>query len=230
MGKWELHAHTSEVSSCGKVPAAELVEMYVEAGYEGVVITDHLNGSTFRNHEGCSVEEQREFFLSGYRAAKRSAGSRLKVLLGMELCLAGSPNDYLLYGLTEDLLPVLYNQTFNIRQLSLPEASQFLRAHGIFIVQAHPFRNDLRVIDPKYIDGVETYNGHPWHASRNAVAKCWAEMYQLIQTSGSDFHVPDCLARGGVILHDKIETIHDLVAVLKGQPELIITEEGFRLH
>lgn len=39
--KYELHCHTDEVSLCGKVPAGEIAEMYRQAGYSGIVITDH---------------------------------------------------------------------------------------------------------------------------------------------------------------------------------------------
>ena len=39
--KYELHCHTKEVSRCGAVPAAEIVKMYKENGYDGIVITDH---------------------------------------------------------------------------------------------------------------------------------------------------------------------------------------------
>lgn len=40
--KIELHMHTSEVSSCGKVPAAEMVRLYKEMGYDAITVTDHL--------------------------------------------------------------------------------------------------------------------------------------------------------------------------------------------
>ena len=39
--KYDIHTHTSEVSPCGKVEAEKVVELYKEAGYTGIVITDH---------------------------------------------------------------------------------------------------------------------------------------------------------------------------------------------
>ena len=33
--KLDLHVHTSEVSGCGRVPAAEMARLYHEAGYDG---------------------------------------------------------------------------------------------------------------------------------------------------------------------------------------------------
>ena len=39
----DMHMHTKETSSCGEVPAAEGVRLYKEAGYQGVMITDHYH-------------------------------------------------------------------------------------------------------------------------------------------------------------------------------------------
>ena len=39
--KYELHCHTGAVSRCGRVEPEKIVEMYVEAGYNGIVVTDH---------------------------------------------------------------------------------------------------------------------------------------------------------------------------------------------
>ena len=39
----ELHLHTSESSPCGRVPAKKGMTMYREAGYDGVVVTDHFS-------------------------------------------------------------------------------------------------------------------------------------------------------------------------------------------
>ncbi len=43
--KIEMHAHTSETSPCGSVPADTAVREYARAGYGGMVITDHFNSS-----------------------------------------------------------------------------------------------------------------------------------------------------------------------------------------
>ena len=42
----DTHVHTSQVSPCGKVPAEEMIELYKEAGYGGVIITDHYYKGT----------------------------------------------------------------------------------------------------------------------------------------------------------------------------------------
>lgn len=57
-------------------------------------------------------------------------------------------------------------------------------------MQAHPFRNGLKIVDPKHLDGIETYNGNPRHDSRNEIAKpgrkslvCWKPPARIF-TSG----------------------------------------------
>ena len=45
MGRYiyETHCHTSEVSRCGDLTAREVVRNYVDAGYSGLVVTDHFS-------------------------------------------------------------------------------------------------------------------------------------------------------------------------------------------
>ena len=47
MYKYELHCHTAKVSACSRMGAEELVELYLENGYDGIFVTDHfLNVNT----------------------------------------------------------------------------------------------------------------------------------------------------------------------------------------
>jgi histidinol phosphatase-like PHP family hydrolase len=44
---WETHLHTAEGSACAGTPAAEMARAHHQAGYEGIVVTDHFfNGNT----------------------------------------------------------------------------------------------------------------------------------------------------------------------------------------
>ena len=38
--KYELHCHTGCVSRCGRVEPEEIVKLYIENGYDGIVVTD----------------------------------------------------------------------------------------------------------------------------------------------------------------------------------------------
>ena len=46
-GLTEMHFHTSEISVCGRVPAAEGVRAYKKKGYDALVVTDHFHSDYF---------------------------------------------------------------------------------------------------------------------------------------------------------------------------------------
>ena len=71
--KYELHCHTGAVSRCGRVEPEKIVEMYVEAGYNGIVVTDHYSPMTFPIHRLACPQKAADFYLSGYRRMKAAA-------------------------------------------------------------------------------------------------------------------------------------------------------------
>ena len=77
------HVHTSEVSGCGKVPAAEVVRLYRGAGCDAIVITDHYYDGYFQRQGDIPWKEKVECYRRGYCAA-REEGERsgLRVLFG----------------------------------------------------------------------------------------------------------------------------------------------------
>ncbi len=105
MYQYDLHCHTQGVSKCGKVSPQEGARLYIESGYDGVVITNHFNHYTLDGlPEGSSWDDKVDFFLSGWRDFRDAAGDKLTVLLGMELRFTENFNDYLVYGVTEEFL------------------------------------------------------------------------------------------------------------------------------
>ena len=131
-------------------------------------------------------------------------------MLGMELRFDENSNDYLIFGITEEFLrnnPPLY-------EMNPSSFSKLARENGILFVQAHPFRNSMTVIQPWLLDGVEVFNGHMGHDSRNEIANMWAEKYGLIKTSGTDFHYDHVPANAGILTENKIEDMTTLVEIL----------------
>ena len=45
---YDLHVHTSNISPCGHVDAEEVARLYAQAGYTGIVVTNHYWESYFR--------------------------------------------------------------------------------------------------------------------------------------------------------------------------------------
>ena len=104
--KIDTHMHTSEISSCGRIPAAELAFRCRSHGYDSIVITDHLNQeylSRFSPKDDWNTIM--DHFLSGYKIAKKQGDEiGLNVLLGAEVQLTINENEYLIYGIDEDFL------------------------------------------------------------------------------------------------------------------------------
>lgn len=218
---FETHLHTAGVSTCARVSAEQAMPLYKQAGYAGVVVTDHINSSTFSLMRHASWKRKMDHFLRGYRRCKVFEDAHFTVLLGAELRFHGSGNDYLVYGLTEDFL-------YRNRRIPAMNPATFHRLaqkEGLLFVQAHPFRNGLNVVDPKHLDGIETYNGNPRHDSRNDIAGAWARKFGLLETSGSDFHEYEDLARGGVLLPQPVHTGAELISALRGPHGLKETED-----
>ena len=82
--KYDVHVHTSETSNCGKVDAKDVVKLYKEAGYDGIVITDHYYRGFFENLEGSSWKDKVACFLEGYHNAQ-SEGERLVSIVKLNL-------------------------------------------------------------------------------------------------------------------------------------------------
>ncbi len=206
----ELHAHTSESSSCAKLTAHEVAERYIAQGYTTILVSNHYNRYNL-DMGGDAWEDRINHHLAGYRALKEYAGERLCVLLGCELRFTENDNDYLIFGLDEEFLITHPD----LHQMTLRSFSELARMHGLLIVQAHPFRNGMTVMRPEYLDGIEVFNGHPGHHSRNNIANIWAKQYGLIRTSGTDFHYPTQDGCGGIVTDEPIRSQADLLRILK---------------
>ena len=48
---YETHLHTSEGSACGHAKAVDIVHAYKDAGYTGIIITDHFFYGNTRSEE-----------------------------------------------------------------------------------------------------------------------------------------------------------------------------------
>ncbi len=217
--KFELHAHTCEVSRCGKVPAAEMVRLYREAGYCGMMITDHINPYTFEGLDLPTWKDKAEHFLTGYRRALAAAKEDFSVFLGAEMHFYESSNDYLVFGLTEDLLRYgLDNEFLNWGILRF---SDFCRANDLLLIQAHPFRKDMVIIDPDLVDGYEVVNAHPRHDSRNFIAESWARRYHKLMTAGSDAHQAVDAARSGILMDHRPLSLDEIVLEIRSGARLI---------
>ena len=185
--KYEAHLHTAETSLCGKVPAAEQVKRYHDAGYAGICVTDHLHGGyldELDHHHWTDWDLFIERWLTGYRLAKRAGDALgLDVILGAELRFPQNERDYLVYGIDEAWL---HNHPY----MFSTSAEEFFSQCGndVLVIHAHPYRYNDEVLYGS-VHGLEIVNCNPRHDSRNELALQLAMKHPgLIRTVGSDCH------------------------------------------
>lgn len=211
---FEMHAHTNDVSRCAVSTPEELAELYKKTDYAGIVLTNHMNPWTFKINdlENKPWKDKAEHFISGYRHLKNAAGNDLIILLGMEIRFYDHPNDYLVYGVTEDFI----KNNGDLMALNPKSFSKLAHENGLLFLQAHPFRRDMQVEDWKILDGYEVFNGNPRHYSSNEIAEEWAKMHNKnIVVSGSDFHEEEDVAHGGVYFKEPVNNNDDLLCQLR---------------
>lgn len=215
MNRYELHLHTSECDKAANLSAREYVRMYAEAGYAGLVVTDHyfsIFDEWFADElKGLTRRQYIERWLRGYYEA-RDEGEKLGlvVLPGAEVRFEGQPNDYLLYGVEEEFF---YDAPPLNRCQSIEELVAMLPG-DVCVVHAHPFRKKMTVIDPTPLFGIEGFNGGT-SRFRNELAKLYAEHYGKPITSGSDIHSKHRFAKGGIMTERTIRTPRDLSDLLR---------------
>jgi hypothetical protein len=213
--RFETHIHTKEVSPCADCTAAQAVSRCVKLGYGGMAVTDHFAENTHGRMRKFAWQDRVGFFLGGYRKALTAAPEDFAVLLGMELRFTGEGgNDYLVYGADEAFL----RRHEGFDRLGIAKFSELARKHGLLVFQAHPFRFGMTLTRPRYLDGLEVYNGNAHHDSHNDFAALWAKQQGLRALSGSDYHggdTGDGVAPGGIELPGPVRENADLLRALR---------------
>lgn len=212
MKKIELHVHSKEISPCGRLSVDEITTLYKDAGYDAIVLTNHFGPNVAEYHRlrGCT-DFHKAYFDCIDEAVETGRKKGLLVLPGCELRFNINENDYLVYGMT----PEQCRDFQAIFAMTPKEFSGFARENGILFYQAHPFRNGMTIVNPEYLFGVEVWNSHPRHDGRNEIAAAWAEKHHLHKIGGSDCHELPDVGTSAIVTDQPLETVSDLVNILK---------------
>ena len=210
--KYEMHGHTKMVSQCGQMEPKDIIDTYKYSGYSGLVVTEHYSPLTFGLNSYYKPQRLIEFYLSSYYEMKKYETDDFSVMFGMELRHYATGADYLIYGVDPEWL----RQQGNLLAKFERQVYKMMHEQGYLVFQAHPFRPYILRCNPKYIDGIEIYNGK-CDKKTNDKALAWAEKTGKLMVSGSDFHEGEQLARGGIITEKPIKNNADLLDVLKSQ-------------
>ena len=215
---YELHCHTSETSPCGKLPAADMVRLYHERGYQGMCITDHMMWKFTDMVPDETWDERVDRYLKGYKTAKEE-GDKLgmDIILGMEITFRPERfRDYIVFGIDEAWL----RSHPNPLEMTLKE---FYNTFGndLLIIQAHPYRSN-DIIYEGYFHGIEVVNRHPRSENRNdmaiALAKRHPECYRIV---GSDAHRTEDCARTAFLTEERIHDSFEMKRAIESQKYLL---------
>ena len=216
--KIDLHVHTAEISGCSNVSAEDAVRLYAEAGYDAIVLTNHYANYNKHRFSSAGLDFMTEYEKCYRKAQKAGDQYGVRVLCGYELRFNQNDNDYLVYGMTFETA----RDCDRIFAMTPREFSAFAAERGILFYQAHPFRNHMTVVNPSYLFGIEVRNGNPRHDSRNDIAIAWATRFSLHKIAGSDFHQVEDVGCSGIITQTDVESMEDLVEILKKDAYRII--------
>ncbi|MFG1912846.1 CehA/McbA family metallohydrolase [Kribbella sp. NPDC048928] len=152
---WRGNLHTHSNLSDGYLSPAGTAQVYRDAGYDFVAITDH-----FRGEYGFPMTDTRDLRTDGF-----------STLIGAELHAplteAGQEWHIIAAGLPLDFAPPSAGETG-------PELARRARAAGAFVGMAHPAASLLTAVDAESLDAahsIEVYNalsdredrGDSWH-------------------------------------------------------------------
>ena len=213
----DLHAHSSGISRCCRIPFEEVLKQTLENGMDGVVLTNHYQKSYIQNDR---VDEFVENYISEFYAAEQY-GKEIgcKVFFGIEVTLELYPKVHMLiYGVGPEFLKK-HSRIFDCTQKQLYE---LVGSDNGLLIQAHPFRNGTTVLDTDFMDGVEI-NCHPLYG--NSYSKKIigiAEANHLIVTCGGDFHADTHRPKCGIYLPNEIKDHIELRSYLHSSGEKIL--------
>lgn len=218
--KYDLHVHTKEVSPCGRLSIEEIIDQYIEEGYSGLVITDHMRRGYYRK---CNKEDWKEktneYFYSYDRAKEYCKDKDFYIGLGMEISFKSDTNDFLVYGFEKD--DFLENEW--MIEMELKEFYNKFKDKAV-IIQAHPHRErGSKLQDINYLHGLEVFNLNPRHNNHNDLTEAiYKANPTLIATGGSDVHKQEDLCATGIYTDTKITSDKELVDILRRKDFKII--------
>ncbi len=192
----DMHAHSSGISECCRIPIDEVLRVAKDTGLDGVILTNHYSE---KYADASSPDDLARRYVDEYLLARELGDSMgLTVLFGIELTVSRDPKLHILiYGVPFEFLyenPTLY-------ALSQAELYALVHEWGGAVVQAHPYRGGVdRLQDTALLDGIEI-NCHPlYEGTHFEKIVDIAHGAGLILTCGADYHADTRRARCGVYL------------------------------
>lgn len=219
----DLHAHSSGISRCCKLPGDKILDTAKAYGYGGIALSNHFE-KNYIDSDGYDAFVDR--YMAEYESVKTYGDTiGLTVFFAVELTLEFNRCVHmLLYGADSTFL----HAQKNLYELLPDELYRVCHDHGIFVVQAHPYRNGTHPLPTDCVDGYEI-NCHPiYKKTYSGQLLAYQRENGMVLTCGCDYHGDSERVHGGVLLPDDITTEDALVHYLRTTPcmELQVQEVG----
>ena len=167
MIKLETHCHSRGGSSCADAQDDAFVQDYLNAGYGGIVLTNHISDYCYEYVGGeTHAEKVRNYYALYEHVRELLVPHGIKVFCGSEIRVLPVGNkllgeEYTVYGITEKMMRD--NKPFFT--FSQKDLFRFAEKNGLFMYQTHPFREKVTAGNPAFMHGAEAFNGHFHHYS-----------------------------------------------------------------
>lgn len=212
----DLHAHSSGISKCCRIPAPEVIRTAREHGMDGIVLTNHYHKGYITDGDIPAFAAR---YVEEYHYAKCCGEEQdFPVFFGIEVTMERHGGAHLLvYGVGEDF-PLQYPALFDMTQ---EELYRLVKSHGGTLIQAHPYRQNVdRMLDPACLDGVEI-NCHPLYEGTHLEALTkFAKAHRLLLSCGGDYHADTRRACCGVYLPEDVKSSRDICDYLNAADEI----------
>ena len=219
--RYETHVHSSPASACGLLPPERVVELYAEAGYSGLYLTDHFFNGNCGIPWNLPWQERVRQFCDCFRRAERRGGELgFKVFFAYEINVGGA--EFLVLNSTERFL---YDNP-DSHEWGLEKFLGRVREAGAFVVHAHPYREAPYIREPgrqfpDLVDAVEVFNGGH-NPAFNPPAAAYAKDYGLPAFSGSDNHDARDLQGAGLAFRTNPATSDELLFLVKSRDYVLL--------
>lgn len=226
---YETHLHTKQASACSANTGYDMAKAAREAGYTGIIVTDHNWGGNTGIDRDLPWEEWIKEFEKGYLDAKRYGDTHdFDVFFGYEAGYEGT--EFLIYGV--DAAWMMAHP--EIRTATVEEQYRLVHEAGGMVIHAHPYREEWYIPEirlfPKHVDGVEGVNAtHSCHLSKShnvpeydVRAIAYANKEGLPMTAGSDIH-STLMFGGGTAFKRRLTSIKDYCEAIRSGEDYVIT-------
>ena len=220
---YETHLHTSEASACARNTGDEMARACHEAGYTGIMVTNHFYYGNTAIDRGLDWNDFVTLYCEGYKRVKAEGDKRgFSVFFGIEQRFKDGHDEYIVLGLTPEWIMAHPE----MRDMGRDRFFDLVREAGGFTIQAHPFREASYIRDIKLVgksaDAIEVFN------SCNTPESCrrayeYAKNLGMNMVGGSDIHHKSfSKEHSGIAVEKKLHDVKELINVIKsGEYEVL---------